>query len=53
MEAVKNLDIKVLLFFAVGACIGITSFSRILSYALKKIRHHFSCPDRFYAGFAK
>lgn len=39
MEAVKNLDIKVLLFFAVGACIGITSFSRILSYALKKIRN--------------
>lgn len=38
MEAVKNLHLVVLLFFAAGACIGITTFSRILSYALKKIR---------------
>lgn len=39
MEAVKNLRLVVLLFFAAGACIGITTFSRILSYALKKIRN--------------
>jgi len=39
MDAVKNLHLVVLLFFAAGACIGITTFSRILSYALKKIRN--------------
>lgn len=37
MESVKNLDLIVILVFAAGAIIGITSFSRLLSYAL----HHF------------
>ncbi len=35
MEAVKTLDVKVILVFLLGAAVGITSFSRILSYALK------------------
>ena len=35
MEAVKNLDFLILIVFACGAIIGITSFSRVLSYALK------------------
>lgn len=39
MEAVKTLDVVVLLVFLAGACIGITSFSRILSYALKHFRN--------------
>lgn len=39
MEAVKSLDIVVLLVFMAGACIGITSFSRVLSYALKNFRN--------------
>ena len=39
MEAVKNLDIKTLLVFGAGAFIGITSFSRVLSYALKNFRN--------------
>ena len=39
MEAVKTLDITVLLVFFVGAFIGITSFSRVLSYALKHFRN--------------
>lgn len=36
MEAVKMLNIKVMLVFIGGAVIGITSFSRILSFALRK-----------------
>ncbi len=39
MDAVKNLKLTVLLCFAAGACIGITTFSRILSYALAKVRN--------------
>ena len=39
MEAVKTLNITVLLVFFVGAFIGITSFSRVLSYALKNFRN--------------
>lgn len=39
MEAVKNLDIKILLVFGAGAFLGITSFSRVLSYALKNFRN--------------
>lgn len=39
MEAVKTFDIKVILVFGAGACIGITSFSRVLSYALKHFRN--------------
>ena len=35
MEAIKNLDFLILIVFACGAIIGITSFSRVLSYALK------------------
>ncbi len=35
MEAVKNLDIITILVFLCGAVIGITSFSRLLSYTLK------------------
>lgn len=38
MEAVKNLDAAVLGVFAVGAVVGITSFARLLSYALRKFR---------------
>ena len=39
MEAVKTLNIKVMLIFAAGAFIGITTFSRVLSYALKYFRN--------------
>lgn len=39
MEAVKSFDIVVIAVFGVGACIGITSFSRVLSYALKHFRN--------------
>ena len=38
MEAVKSLNLVVMLTFACGAAIGITSFSHLLSYALRK--HH-------------
>ena len=36
MEAVKSLRLSVLLVFLGGAAIGITSFSRLLSYALRR-----------------
>ena len=36
MEAVKTLNISVILVFMGGAAIGITSFSRVLSFALSK-----------------
>lgn len=36
MEAVKTLNIFVILAFICGAAIGITSFSRVLSYTLRK-----------------
>ena len=39
MEAVKTLDLVVLGVFAFGAAVGITSFSRGLSYALKNFRN--------------
>ncbi len=39
MEAVKNLKVVILLVFAAGAFIGITSFSHLLSYALHKLRN--------------
>lgn len=39
MEAVKALDLVVLGVFAFGAALGITSFSRVLSYALKNFRN--------------
>lgn len=39
MEAVKTLDIVIIAIFGAGALIGITSFSRILSYALKNFRN--------------
>lgn len=35
MEAVKNLDIVIMLVFVCGAVLGITSFARVLSYTLK------------------
>ena len=38
MEAVNKLDLIVLGVFAFGALLGITSFSRVLSYALKHFR---------------
>ena len=38
MEAVKTLNIVVLGIFAAGAAIGITTFSRVLSYALSRFR---------------
>ncbi len=39
MEAVKTLDLVVLGVFAFGAALGITRFSRVLSYALKNFRN--------------
>jgi len=36
MEAVKTFNIPVILVFICGAAIGITSFSRVLSYTLRK-----------------
>lgn len=36
MEAVKTLRISVMLVFVAGALIGITTFSRVLSYALRR-----------------
>lgn len=39
MDAVKTLDVVVIVVFGAGACIGITSFSRILSYALAHFRN--------------
>lgn len=39
MDAVKTLDVVVMVVFAAGACIGITSFSRLLSYALAHFRN--------------
>ena len=39
MEAVKTLDLVVLGVFAFGAALGITSFSRVFSYALKNFRN--------------
>lgn len=36
MEAVKTLNIPVMLVFVCGAAIGITSFARVLSFALRK-----------------
>lgn len=36
MEAVKNLNFLVILVFICGAAIGITSFSHVLSYTLRK-----------------
>lgn len=39
MEAVKTFDLVVLGVFAFGAALGITSFSRVLSYALKNFRN--------------
>ncbi|MCM1169764.1 MAG: DUF368 domain-containing protein [Bacteroides sp.] len=38
MEAVKNLDASVLGVFAVGAVVGIASFARLLSFALRRFR---------------
>lgn len=38
MKAVTTLDIKIICVFVVGALIGITSFSRLLSFALRKFR---------------
>ena len=39
MDAVKGLKLEVLLVFAAGALIGITSFSRVLSFALARFRN--------------
>lgn len=39
MEAVKTLDLKVIAIFGIGACVGITSFSILLSYALSHMRN--------------
>lgn len=39
MEAVKTLDLVVLGVFAAGCILGITSFSHVLSYALKHSRN--------------
>ena len=39
MYAVKGLDLLILCVFGAGAFIGITSFSRVLSYALKHFRN--------------
>lgn len=39
MDAVKGLDLLILCVFGAGAFIGIISFSRVLSYALKHFRN--------------
>ena len=39
MDAIKHFDVKIILIFGVGAFFGITSFSRILSYALSRFRN--------------
>ena len=39
MDAVKGLNLLILCVFGAGAFIGITSFSRVLSYALKHFRN--------------
>ena len=39
MDAVKTLDVVGIAVVGAGACIGITSFSRILSYALAHFRN--------------
>lgn len=39
MDAVKSLNMAVLLVFAAGCAIGITSFSRLLAYALANFRN--------------
>ncbi len=39
MEAVKTLDLFVIGVFAAGAVMGITTFSRVLSFALKNFRN--------------
>ena len=39
MDAVKSLDLVIIAVFGAGACLGITSFSRILSFALKHFRN--------------
>ena len=39
MDAVKSLDIEIIGIFGAGACLGITSFSRVLSFALKNFRN--------------
>ena len=36
MEAVKTFNVPVMLVFIGGAAIGITTFSRVLSFALRK-----------------
>ena len=48
MESVKNLDLIIILVFAAGAIIGITSFSRLLSYALN---HFYDITIAVLAGF--
>ena len=39
MEAINTLDLVILGVFAVGVFLGITSFSHVLSYALKNFRN--------------
>ena len=39
MDAVKSFDVVIIAIFGAGACLGITSFSRILSFALKHFRN--------------
>lgn len=39
MEAIKTFDIKIIAIFGLGAVIGITTFSRVLSFALKHFRN--------------
>ena len=38
MDAVKSFDVVIIAVFGAGACVGITSFSRVLSFALKHFR---------------
>ena len=39
MDAVKTLDLVIIAVFGAGAVVGIPSFSRVLSYALKHVRN--------------
>lgn len=48
MESVKNLDLIIIIVFMIGAIIGITSFSRLLSYTL---RNFYDVTVAILAGF--
>ena len=51
MDAVKTLDVVVIAVFGAGVCIGITSFSHILSVCTGTFpQHHAGGTDWLYVG---